>query len=270
MAPEVVSGRATVVASHLQRAAVDPGQRALPDRAGGHRRAGRASVSPPTWSTSSPRTSGTGMAVEVVFEQNDDVYLPLFRPDRREGGVMSPVEEPLERRAVISGIGQSAVGRPLGRSDLDLTVEACLAAVARRRPHPRRHRRAGHLSGHGRRHPRLRRPEQSRGPGRPAAAAQLARRRWGGAGPDAGPHRRLPGRGGRAGPPRPRLPHGVGGDRPGQRRPPGHRWQRWRVAVAVAVCPGSPASSSGPCPSGRCRPSTGSPWWPSAGCTSSP
>ncbi len=38
--------------------------------------------------------------------------------------------EPLERRAVISGIGQSPVARRLGRSDLDLTVEACLAAVA--------------------------------------------------------------------------------------------------------------------------------------------
>ncbi len=38
-------------------------------------------------------------------------------------------EEPLERRAVISGIGQSAVGRPLGRSDIDITVEACLAAI---------------------------------------------------------------------------------------------------------------------------------------------
>lgn len=38
-------------------------------------------------------------------------------------------EEPLERRAVISGIGQSAVGRPLHRSDIDLTVEACLAAI---------------------------------------------------------------------------------------------------------------------------------------------
>ncbi|MGO8826622.1 MAG: thiolase family protein [Acidimicrobiales bacterium] len=42
----------------------------------------------------------------------------------------SPVEEPLERRAVISGIGQSAVGRRLGRSDLDLTVEAALDAIA--------------------------------------------------------------------------------------------------------------------------------------------
>lgn len=43
---------------------------------------------------------------------------------------MSNGGEPLERRAVISGIGQSAIGRSLGRSDLDLTVEACLAAVA--------------------------------------------------------------------------------------------------------------------------------------------
>jgi len=37
--------------------------------------------------------------------------------------------EPLERRAAITGIGQSAVGRHLGRSELDLTIEACLAAV---------------------------------------------------------------------------------------------------------------------------------------------
>ncbi len=45
---------------------------------------------------------------------------------------MSPPrpQEPLERRAIISGIGQSAVGRRLGRSDLDLTIEAALAAVA--------------------------------------------------------------------------------------------------------------------------------------------
>ena len=45
---------------------------------------------------------------------------------------MSPAvaEEPLERRAVISGIGQSDIGRRLGRSELDLTVEAGLAAIA--------------------------------------------------------------------------------------------------------------------------------------------
>jgi acetyl-CoA acetyltransferase len=34
-----------------------------------------------------------------------------------------------ERRSVISGIGQSAVGRRLGRSGLDLTIEASLAAI---------------------------------------------------------------------------------------------------------------------------------------------
>jgi acetyl-CoA acetyltransferase len=35
-----------------------------------------------------------------------------------------------ERRSIISGIGQSAVGRRLGRTGIDLTVEAALAAVA--------------------------------------------------------------------------------------------------------------------------------------------
>ncbi len=35
-----------------------------------------------------------------------------------------------ERRSVISGIGQSAIGRRLGRTGIDLTVEAALEAVA--------------------------------------------------------------------------------------------------------------------------------------------
>jgi acetyl-CoA acetyltransferase len=39
------------------------------------------------------------------------------------------VTDILERRAVVSGIGQSAVGRRLGRSALALTLDACLAAV---------------------------------------------------------------------------------------------------------------------------------------------
>lgn len=38
--------------------------------------------------------------------------------------------EPLERRAVISGIGQSVIGRHLGRGPLELTLEAALAAIA--------------------------------------------------------------------------------------------------------------------------------------------
>lgn len=36
----------------------------------------------------------------------------------------------LTDRVIISGVGQSAIGRRLGRDGLDLTVEACLAAVA--------------------------------------------------------------------------------------------------------------------------------------------
>lgn len=35
-----------------------------------------------------------------------------------------------ERRAAISGIGQSAVGRRLGRDPMDLTLDACLEAIA--------------------------------------------------------------------------------------------------------------------------------------------
>ena len=38
-------------------------------------------------------------------------------------------EEILERRASITGIGQSAIGRRLGRDPLALTLEACLAAI---------------------------------------------------------------------------------------------------------------------------------------------
>lgn len=40
------------------------------------------------------------------------------------------MSHPLAERVIISGIGQSAIGRRLGRDGLDLTAEACLAAVA--------------------------------------------------------------------------------------------------------------------------------------------
>ena len=49
---------------------------------------------------------------------------------RRETTASVSPPEILERRAVVSGIGQSAVGRRLGRSDLDLTIEAGLEAIA--------------------------------------------------------------------------------------------------------------------------------------------
>ena len=37
---------------------------------------------------------------------------------------------PFDGRAVITGAGKSQVGRRLGRTGLDLTVEACLRAIA--------------------------------------------------------------------------------------------------------------------------------------------
>lgn len=40
------------------------------------------------------------------------------------------MDKDLEGRAIISGIGRSAIGRRLQRSELDLTVEACRAAIA--------------------------------------------------------------------------------------------------------------------------------------------
>ncbi|MFM7141550.1 MAG: OB-fold domain-containing protein, partial [Alphaproteobacteria bacterium] len=49
----------------------------------------------------------------------------LAHPPRR----VAP-EERLERRAILSGVGQSRVGRRLMRSDMDLTAEAALAAIA--------------------------------------------------------------------------------------------------------------------------------------------
>ncbi|MDH3704822.1 MAG: thiolase family protein, partial [Acidimicrobiia bacterium] len=37
--------------------------------------------------------------------------------------------EPLERQTIISGIGQSDIGRRLYRTGLDLTIEATLRAI---------------------------------------------------------------------------------------------------------------------------------------------
>jgi acetyl-CoA acetyltransferase/uncharacterized OB-fold protein len=83
-----------------------------------------------------------GQEVEVRFEQEEDVWLPLFSPT----GADDPVErvpeptrptprapltdERFEHRAVLSGIGRSDMGRRLMRDPLSLTMDACLAAVA--------------------------------------------------------------------------------------------------------------------------------------------
>jgi acetyl-CoA acetyltransferase/uncharacterized OB-fold protein len=89
-----------------------------------------------------------GMRVEVVFQQDDDVWLPLFRPvaDQPEPAPL-PVDEiephrfgeyvrPMIRRqkfedaVALTGIGMSEIGRRLMVPPLQLTIQACERAIA--------------------------------------------------------------------------------------------------------------------------------------------
>ena len=83
-----------------------------------------------------------GQKVAVRFEQEEDVWLPLFEltgeldpVDRVEEPVRplprAPLgEERFEHRAVLSGIGRSTFGRRLMVDPLSLAVDASLAAIA--------------------------------------------------------------------------------------------------------------------------------------------
>jgi acetyl-CoA acetyltransferase/uncharacterized OB-fold protein len=89
-----------------------------------------------------PQDVHIGQAVTVRFEAHGDVWLPLFEPtggpdalDRvPEPSLPTPrpalTDERFEHRAVLSGIGRSAIGRRLMVDPLSLTIDACLAAVA--------------------------------------------------------------------------------------------------------------------------------------------
>jgi acetyl-CoA acetyltransferase/uncharacterized OB-fold protein len=84
-----------------------------------------------------------GQEVAVCFTQHEDVWLPLFEPT---GGITDAthlVPEPqrptarapvspdrFEHRAVLSGVGRSAIGRRLMVDPRALTVDASLAAIA--------------------------------------------------------------------------------------------------------------------------------------------
>ncbi|MFC7675359.1 OB-fold domain-containing protein [Mycolicibacterium sp. GCM10028919] len=88
-----------------------------------------------------------GQTVEVVFQGVADVYLPVFRPCDDDGDAPPAVDDiaptdyanhvrpPLSDRkfedhSAITGIGASRLGRRLMAPPLELTIEACEAAVA--------------------------------------------------------------------------------------------------------------------------------------------
>lgn len=95
-----------------------------------------------------PEELELGMRMEVVFQQDADVWLPLFRP-AQEQRELSPLpqeeiepdqfqfhvrppatQDKYEDKVALTGIGMSDIGRRLMRSPIDLTIEACERAVA--------------------------------------------------------------------------------------------------------------------------------------------
>ncbi|MGO9651572.1 OB-fold domain-containing protein, partial [Mycobacterium sp.] len=111
-----------------------------------------------------PEQLQLGQQVEVIFEQAEDVWLPLFRPTRgdrqrgeagrsgspqdidtrpaalpideiapeRFGEYVRPMltREKFEDKVALTGIGMSEIGRRLMVPPLSLTVAACEAAIA--------------------------------------------------------------------------------------------------------------------------------------------
>lgn len=85
-----------------------------------------------------------GMRVRVLFEQHDEIWIPLFEPDPDAVPGLGPVPEPrdykralrapvsskkFEDQVAITGVGQSQVGRRLMVDPMSLTIEAVLKAV---------------------------------------------------------------------------------------------------------------------------------------------
>ncbi len=141
-APKEVSGRATVVGFTVNR------HQWLPGFEPPYAIANVALVEDPSVHLTTnvvgcdPDEVHIGQAVAVCFEAHDDVWIPLFAPTG-EPDDPDPTSEPtrptpraplsddrFEHRAVLSGVGRSALGRRLMRDPLSLTVDACLAAVA--------------------------------------------------------------------------------------------------------------------------------------------
>ncbi|MGB3474552.1 MAG: zinc ribbon domain-containing protein [Mycobacterium sp.] len=94
-----------------------------------------------------PEQLELGRQLEVVFEQHEDVWLPLFRPVS-DTGELAPLpddeiapqdfgrhvrpmvsDHKFEDAVAITGIGMSDLGRRLMRPALSLTVQACQQAI---------------------------------------------------------------------------------------------------------------------------------------------
>lgn len=89
-----------------------------------------------------------GRQLEVVFEQHEDVWLPLFRPVSDTGEIAPLPDDEIapqdfgrhvrpmvsdhkfEDAVAITGIGMSDLGRRLMRPALSLTAQACQQAIA--------------------------------------------------------------------------------------------------------------------------------------------
>ena len=145
--PTVVSGRATVLGATVNHQQWLPGfappyvvaNVALHDAPGVHLTTNVVGCE--------PDAVHVGQVVDVQFEQQDDVWLPLFSPadvptDEQDDPI-DRVPEPqrptprgplsdhrYEHASVITGIGRSAIGRRQLVDPLSLTMDACLAAVA--------------------------------------------------------------------------------------------------------------------------------------------
>jgi acetyl-CoA acetyltransferase/uncharacterized OB-fold protein len=93
-----------------------------------------------------PEDARVGLRVRARFEQQDDVWIPLFAPSGEADAALPEDETPPaehrrwirpmlpgprpEDRVAITGIGMSQIGRRLMRPPLALAVEAVEAAVA--------------------------------------------------------------------------------------------------------------------------------------------
>jgi len=92
--------------------------------------------------TEAPESVAIGQPVRFRFERVDDTFSvpvvePTGPPEEHHHASLGEVsfsagrmDRKVESDAVITGVGRSAVGRRLLRSDLDLTVEAAAAAIA--------------------------------------------------------------------------------------------------------------------------------------------